>query len=203
MATLRGVGPSNPFEWSIPGLPASGPAPGAAKRLQLFGQFVGDWDIVEHRAPLSRPRPPGEVHFNWVLGGLAIQDVWGSLEPKPRRFVPWGTTLRYYDGALGAWRSTWIAPRQHRVRCFVGRQEGDEIVLREAERGLRTERWIFSDIRPGAFRWYALRRRHSRGPWEPIEEMRLVRRARPPESPVPSACPLDAEPFRRTATRRS
>jgi hypothetical protein len=117
----------------------------------------------------------GEVHFNWILDGRAIQDVWGSLDPKTRRLVPWGTTVRYYDPHLGAWRSTWIAPRQKAVRRFIGRKVGNEIVLREEGRGARTEHWVFTDIRPGSFRWYALKRTRRGGPWQTIEEM-VIRR---------------------------
>ena len=74
------------------------------------------------------------MHFNWILDGRAVQDVWGSLDPSTHRFVPWGTTIRYYDPRLGAWRSTWIAPRQKAVRRFIGRKVGDEIVLQEEDR---------------------------------------------------------------------
>jgi hypothetical protein len=163
--------------WRIEGLPAYGPARNLRDKLRLFGQFVGSWDIVEHRNLPSRAITEGEVHFNWILGGRAVQDVWGSLDPKTRRLIPWGTTIRYYDPHLGAWRSTWIAPRQKTVRRFIGRKIGDKIVLQEEDRGLRTERWVFSDIRPDSFRWYALKRQRRGGPWRMVEEMRVKRHA--------------------------
>ena len=34
-------------DWLIEGLAAEGPFPECADKLSLFGQFVGDWDIVE------------------------------------------------------------------------------------------------------------------------------------------------------------
>ena len=40
-----------------------------------------------------------------------------------------GSTIRFYDAAIGAWRSTWIEPVNGRVRRFIGRPSGDEIVL--------------------------------------------------------------------------
>jgi len=163
-------------EWRIEGLPARGPARDHRAKLRLFGQFVGSWDIVERRSPLSRLREPGEVHFNWILDGRAVQDVWGGLDPRTRRFVPWGTTIRYYDPNLRAWRSTWIAPRQSVVRRFIGHKVGREIVLQEENRGLRTERWVFADIRPDSFRWYALKRSRRTGPWRVVEEMKIKRR---------------------------
>lgn len=149
-------------------------------QLRLFGQFVGDWEIVEIRSPASRGRSrplTGEVHFNWILGGRAVQDVWGHHD-RTGGLVPLGTTVRYYSPILGAWRSTWIAPGQKFVRRFVGRKMGREIVLQEEPRGLRTERWIFSDIRHESFRWRAVRRRRRGGPWFTIETMRIQRRAR-------------------------
>jgi len=167
--------PRTNTDWEIPGLAASGPTRGLRKQLALFGQFVGSWDIVEHRNLPSPTITQGEVHFNWILNGRAVQDVWGSIEPRTKRFTPWGTTIRYYDERLGAWRSTWIAPRQKRVRRFIGRKVGNKIVLQEENRGLRTERWVFSDIRPGSFRWYALKRGRKGGPWRKIEEMTIRR----------------------------
>jgi len=177
MPRSRGGGSKSPKEWNLEGLPAHGPASDLRDDLRLFGQFVGDWDIVERRSPLTRLRAPGEVHFNWILDGRAVQDVWGSLDPKTGRLIPWGTTIRYYDPDLGAWRSTWIAPRQKVVRRFIGRRVGRELVLQEEGRGLRTERWVFSDIRPDSFRWYALKRSRPRGPWRKVEEMKIKRRA--------------------------
>ena len=179
MPSKRNVDSRRTEAWTIDGLPAQGPASDLSDELRLFGQFIGRWDIVEHRYPLTRLRAPGEVHFNWILGGRAVQDVWGSLDPKTHRLIPWGTTLRYYDPALGAWRSTWIAPRQKTVRRFIGRKVGAEIVLQEEERGARTERWVFSDLHPDSFRWYALKRPRRGGPWRVVEEMQIKRRIGP------------------------
>ena len=165
-------------DWRIEGLPAQGPARDLRDKLRLFGQFVGSWDIVEHRNLPSPKVTKGEVHFNWVLGGRAVQDVWGSIDPRAGRLIPWGTTVRYYDPHLGAWRSTWIAPRQKTVRRFIGRKVGKEIVLQEENRGARTERWVFSDIRPDSFKWYALKRGRGGAPWHRVEEMTIKRHAR-------------------------
>jgi hypothetical protein len=173
--------------WSIEGLPARGPDAELRDKLQLFGQFVGDWDIVEHRTPLTRIQPAGEVHFNWILGGRAVQDVWGAADPRTGRLIPLGTTVRYYDPDLGAWRSTWIAPRQNTVRRFIGKKVGDRIVLQEENRGLRTERWVFADITPDSFRWFALRRQQAGGPWRMVEEMHIRRHVGPHRRTRPSS----------------
>ena len=63
----------------IKGLGADGPDPNMREKLMLFGQFVGDWDIVEARYPQpdgTEIKRKGEIHFGWILDGRAIQDVW-------------------------------------------------------------------------------------------------------------------------------
>jgi hypothetical protein len=37
--------------WMIKGLGADGPHSEFKEKLMLFGQFVGDWDIIEARYP--------------------------------------------------------------------------------------------------------------------------------------------------------
>lgn len=178
MAPKRRGSPNPGVDWMIPGLPAHGPASDLRNKLRLFGQFVGSWDIIERRVPPLNAREStwtGEVHFNWVLGGRAIQDVWGALDPVTQKLIPAGTTIRFYDPVLDAWRSTWISPSQKVVRRFIGRQVGGEIVLKEENRGGLTEHWVFADIRRNSFRWYALRKHRGRGAWRVVEEMRLER----------------------------
>lgn len=175
MASMRDL-----KDWGMVGLPASGPDPKLRDKLELFGQFVGDWDIVDQTFPLTdrhKVARMGEAHFNWILAGKAVQDVWGPTEGVPGKFIPAGTTVRFYDDHLHAWRSVWISPLQQEVRRFIGRKVGREIVLREEDRGIRTEHWIFCDIRADSFKWRALRREKRGGPWRSVEEMTLVRRS--------------------------
>jgi hypothetical protein len=168
--------------WTLPGLGAKGPASPLRKELGLFGQFVGDWEIFPRAArsdPKLRRRPVGEAHWRWVLGGLAVQDVWGHVDPNSGRFVPQGTTLRFYDRRLTAWRSTWISPYQRSARRFIGRKEGSQIVLRERDAGWRGERWIFSEITGSTFRWRAEARKTARGAWKITEDYWIHRIRRP------------------------
>jgi hypothetical protein len=124
----------------VEALHVSGPAGPKSEQLLLFGQFVGSWEIAwsgldaDGRTVHAR----GELHVGWVLGGRAVQDIWivpGRGEPgggqPPLAFH--GSTIRFYDAAIGAWRSTWIDPVNGRVRRFVGRPEGGDIVLRSDE----------------------------------------------------------------------
>lgn len=50
--------------WGIDGLAADGPYPGLKEKLDLFGQFVGEWDIVEARYP----KPDGTTNTVYMLG---------------------------------------------------------------------------------------------------------------------------------------
>jgi hypothetical protein len=49
-----------------------------AIELELFGQFVGSWDVsvTNYQPDGSTITIPAEWHFAWALGGRAIQDVW-------------------------------------------------------------------------------------------------------------------------------
>ena len=176
----------------VEALHVTGPAGPDAEQLQLFGQFIGSWDIAwsgldaEGQTHTAR----GELHFGWVLGGRAVQDVWivpGRGEPgagvPPLAFH--GSTIRFYDASIGAWRSTWIDPVNGRVRRFVGRPVDGEIVLVSDEDDPQL-RWRFTDIRPDSFTWRGEVTRDGGATWAQDEEMRITRRAAP--TPGSSSC---------------
>ena len=106
--------------------------PSLEEKLMLFGQFVGDWDIVEARytqADGTEVKLKGEVHFGWILGGRAIQDVWMGCREGSQRVILFGTTVRFYDPKIDAWRSTWLSPIKGLVQTFIARKINGEIVL--------------------------------------------------------------------------
>jgi hypothetical protein len=138
-------------------LRADGPLPEFADPHDLFGRFIGAWDLEWHGRDLAGEPTvvSGELHFGWILGGAAIQDVWRvPLDPTDRRRMRafHGTTIRFYDAHIGAWRSTWIDPLNSRVRRFIGRSEGGIIVLEGLDENPK-ERWSFRDITPDSFLW--------------------------------------------------
>jgi hypothetical protein len=166
-------------EWTIPGLPAFGPPAGMEDELALFGQFVGDWEIVECRFLENDgtwTKETGEIHWRWILGGRAIQDVWMTVDEETQELIPQGTTIRFYDPSIGAWRSTWLSPTQGKVKPFIGRKVGDTIVLerKDEEQGLLVK-WIFSEITPNSFRWHAEESSDNGKSWILREEMRIRR----------------------------
>jgi len=143
-------------------LTASAPHPACADRLAPFAPLIGSWDvdIVYHDAGGDR-RVLGEWHFGWALEGRAVMDVW--IAPKrPLRGADmpvsgeWGVTVRFYDPAIDAWRSTWLGPKSAVVLPFIGRLSGGEIVLEGSFEPGKIARWIFSEIAADTFRWRAV-----------------------------------------------
>jgi hypothetical protein len=160
-------------------LHATGPASGRGEQLRLFGRFIGAWDLEWHGSDAHGQQATmiGELQFGWVLGGLAIQDVWtvpssGQAATAVRPFC--GTTLRFYDPLIDAWRSTWIDPLNGRVRRFLGHPDGDDIVLDGLD-DEPAERWAFRDITPNSFRWTGEVSHDGGKAWH-LDEQMLARR---------------------------
>lgn len=147
-------------------LAADGPAPLHAQKLNLYGQFVGDWEaeIFTYPPDGSRHQGQGEIHFDWILEGRAIQDVWMIPRRADRRaeapVLPvagnwYGTTIRAYDLALDAWRIFWIDPATNNYRQQIGRSQGTNIVQEGTTDNGALSRWSFTDITAHSFRWTA------------------------------------------------
>jgi hypothetical protein len=153
----------NPESTLFDVLTASGPHPACADKLRLFGQFVGSWDLEVCNYPPAGPARwiEGEWHFGWALEGRAIVDVWIAPRRDQRAASDsgpgeWGATLRFYDPAIDAWRSTWHGPVRGVVRPFLARPVGDEIVLEGSFEPGVDPRWVFSRISQAGFHWRAV-----------------------------------------------
>lgn len=173
-----GISPVQPENWRIEGLPAFGPDRELMDKLSLFGQFVGDWDIVQCRyleddGNWSSSR--GKLHWRWILGGRALQDVWATIDEQSQQEIPVGTTVRFYDPTIDAWHSVWLSPLQGEVKSFIGRAVGSEIVLVGKNEKGNSIRWIFSEITPESFRWRGEELRTPPSGWVLYEEMRIQR----------------------------
>jgi hypothetical protein len=161
----------------IEGLSSRCPNATLQEKLQLFGQFVGDWDILEDKYMGDDGKwitQSEELHWGWILGGRAVQDVWMSHDKKNGKSNPDGTTVRFYDPKIYAWHSVWISPALGVVRTFLGRETGNEIVLEETNAD-RKVKWIFSEITPESFRWHSEESADGKS-WNVREEMRIKRR---------------------------
>jgi len=154
-------------------------------RLQLFGQFVGAWDLeVTDYPPGKEPiHARGEWHFGWVLEGRAIQDVW-IVPPRRERslgapVIEYGTSLRFYDAGIDAWRSTWMGPVKRKALSFIARPVGAEIILARTDSDGTILNWIFSEITGKSFRWRAQISTDGGFTWQRQQEMAVTRMAGP------------------------
>lgn len=143
---------------------AGGPAPDRAEKMQLYGQFIGDWEsqIVAYAADGTKHEGSGEIHFAWVLQGCAIQDVWMIPRRAERsagvRVMPvtgnwYGTTLRVYDVRQDAWHILWIDPARQFFTRQIGRPQGPEIVQEGKDDAGVLRRWRFTEISHESFHW--------------------------------------------------
>ena len=130
-------------------LQAEGPATDRTKKLSLYGWLVGRWEMdgTIYGDDGTTHSGPGEIHFDWVLEGRAIQDVW--IFPG----VFYGTTLRIYDPGLDAWHILWSDPLRQVYRRQVGRARGSDIVQDGQDEAGAPVRWSFTEITPDSFHW--------------------------------------------------
>lgn len=142
-------------------LRADGPAPESGENAELYGRFVGAWDLAVTRflEDGSTRTQPGEWHFAWVLEGRAIQDVWivpgrgpaRDAAPASERY--YGTTLRIWDPRIDAWRIQYADPASHTYSSMIGRAEGRDIIQTGRNEAGDAIRWSFRDIQAESFLW--------------------------------------------------
>jgi hypothetical protein len=161
---------------------ASGPASDRAENMMLYGQFVGSWDgtVVVHEAGDGRRESSSEVHFGWVLGGRAIQDVWIAPSRQGRKPSEqdrmYGTTLRVYDPQSDAWHITWIDPVRQAYDRMIGRKVGEDIVQEyRNQQGARCQ-WLFTEITAASFHWISRDSQDAGESWNLRAEFFLRRR---------------------------
>jgi hypothetical protein len=180
-------------------LPAAGPALSDSAHL-LYAPLRGDWavTVVDHLADGTRHTGTGEWHFDWVLEGRAMQDVWISPPRSvrspgmtPPAFDRYGTTVRFFDPAVTGWRVVWINPAQNFVATFVGRARGRDIVQEGTGDDGSTLRWTFSNITHDSFAWRGETSLDSGRTWRTVQEM-AARRLAGPVMPGSSANFMDA-----------
>ena len=161
-----------PFAWSSMAalVWCEHPRADVAPELAPFAPLIGDWDldVTYYSDDGTVRRVPGEWHFGWALDGRAVADVWLSPSRAARDAgAPdgeWGVSIRFYDAALGAWRSTWLGPKRGWVIPFVGRRTADGIDL-VGERDGTALRWQFSHLTADSFTWQAEETPPGGRPW--------------------------------------
>ena len=161
---------------------ASAPASDRAEKLMLYGQFIGSWDgkVIVHRPDGQRFENSCEVHFGWVLGGRAVQDVWIAPSRKVKAAGAedgmYGTTLRVYDPKTDQWEITWIDPVRRNFNRMLGRPVGNDIIQEYRDEAGNICQWCFTDIRPESFHWISRESKDGRLTWNLTAEFFLHRR---------------------------
>ena len=143
-------------------LGAGGPAPDRGDKMDLYGRFVGSWelDVTQFAEDGTCRRRKGEWHFGWALEGRAIQDVW-IVPPRSElrhgdaaaNVDSYGTTLRIYDPGIDAWQIQWSDPVTLNFLPMIGRSQGDDIVQLGTRPDGTLVRWSFAEITPNSFHW--------------------------------------------------
>jgi len=157
---------------------ADGPRADFIRETALFAPLIGSWDLEVDTIgdDGSITTVDGEWTFGWALDGRAVVDVW--LSPARASRLPqsdgeWGASVRFFDPAIGAWRSTWHGPARGWVIPFVGR-ECDEGIELSGRRDHVDLRWVFSEITPTSFLWRA----EEASPGEPVHVRQRFRARR-------------------------
>ncbi|HKA71183.1 MAG TPA: hypothetical protein VKE26_05220 [Xanthobacteraceae bacterium] len=142
-------------------LQAAGPASDRANKLSLYGWLIGRWDMdgIVYKDDGTTHTGRGEIHFDWVLEGRAIQDVW--IFPG----VFYGSTLRVYDPGLDAWHILWSDPLRQVFRRQIGRARGNDIVQDGQDDTGAPVRWSFTEITPDSFHWLGERSSDGGATW--------------------------------------
>jgi len=115
------------------------------------------------------------------LQGKAIQDVLvipcrEEHAKNPDIPVKSGTTLRYYDSDLEAWRVVWLAPHAKAYIPLIGRKQGEKIVLEGPDVDGSPLRWAFSEITPNSFLWTGHTSKDGGTTWYMEQKMMAKRR---------------------------
>ena len=164
---------------------AAGPHPSLGEHARTYARVIGSWqgELRNHMLGPGVPVASVEAHFAWVLAGRAVQDVWitparSDRGPGSKPSLDWyGSTLRVFEPASGAWRSVWTDPVSQLRIELLGRSQGEDVV-QIGTRGGRPIRWTFSQIRPESFVWEGHILNADGKTWELEVEMRFRRRPR-------------------------
>jgi hypothetical protein len=167
-------------------LPALVPHSSLGANARLFDRFVGTWDAeyLTYGADGTVTRLRAEVIFGWIIDGRALQDVWITYPDKGTasdRNI--GTTIRFFDARLAAWRVVWVNPSTGVLIIMTGGAVDDRIVLHGKPGDGSELRWSFNDIRPDSFVWRGEVSQDGGETWRLRTEYWMKRRGRPRADP--------------------
>ena len=133
------------------------PSPDRPKETAEFDFLLGQWDaaheILFGGNWVKFPTQTTAVH---ALNGYAIlEHSWYNVDPSLPDAAT--TIVRLYNRSMRRWECLYIDNRSNSMLYFGGRQEGDEIVLHNfvADATSPIPRYVFYDIEPDSYSWYA------------------------------------------------
>ena len=165
---------------------APGPHPSLGKHAETYGRVIGSWigEYEDHMTDGRIETGSMEVHFFWVLQGLAVQDVWIAPSRTDRESGKtggpsytrntYGTTVRVFDPKSECWRVAWLNPAQNVRYDLVGHRVGDDIV----QLGIHGDvlaKWVFTQITKTSLIWRGFVMEKDGETWRMHSEFRLRR----------------------------
>lgn len=163
---------------------STSPADELKNKMNLFGQFVGEWDFewawFGDGNGVDAAKVKGEWLFSWILDGTAVQDVWicPSREERLKNsysYTEYGTSIRFYNPENDEWDITY--GNIHSVTNLKVIQKSENTITLEArhipDHGMR---WVFSEITENSFLWQNTRSDDGGATWRVQGEMRVKRR---------------------------
>jgi hypothetical protein len=174
-----GSGRAGTGEEMISILRASGPHASLGDQARVWERFTGTWDcdFTFFLEDGSVKHSPGELEFGWILDGLAIQDLWIVYPDQEGQERDIGTSIRFYDDKVKAWRVVFVNPKYNAITTVQGGVEGGRIVLRgEGAKGTQL-RWSFNDIKENSFTWRGEKSHDAGKTWKLAEEHHMRRRS--------------------------
>jgi hypothetical protein len=165
-------------------LAARGPALSLGERAAEFSRLIGSWnvEVFDLEADGAKRVSEGEWHLDWVLEGLALQDVLivprrmdrrHDMPAKGNRYV---TTLRLFDRTLDTWRAFSIDPLNGACLAMIVRNDGGEIAEEGNDVNGDPCRRILSELTDRSFRARQEISRDDGATWQAVTQI-LARRA--------------------------
>ena len=141
-------------------LTARGPALSLGDKAAEFNRLIGSWnvEVFDVETDGAKRVSEGEWHLNWVLEGLALQDVLivprrpdrrHDMPAKGNRYV---TTLRLFDRAAALWRAISVDPLNGIYTTMVMRSDSSEIAEEGRDSNGNLCRRILSALTDRSFR---------------------------------------------------
>ena len=127
----------------------------------VFDWLIGDWqvDVYDIEPGGAKHISKGEWHFQWVLEGRAVQDVWivptrlNRSVNAPGEHNRYGTSLRIYDPKIDAWHVLWFNPVTQDRTELTARKVGNIVVQQGIDEDGSYVRWTFQNITATSFTW--------------------------------------------------